>query len=168
MTEDSVLGHLGVGTSFDRYAYAWDNPLNLYDLDGRDVCVPTPFGDACAGDAAEDVGSAAGNAAGAAGSAAESAWKWTQPGRQWVSERAQDLVKEINLSTEEFLANSASIIATYAFCATATAAATAVGTPAAGVAAVATCATADAVGYGGAALDIVDEDNSLWTEELYR
>ena len=94
MTEDSVLGHLGVGTSFDRYAYAWDNPLNLYDLDGRDVCVPTPFGDACAGDAAEDVGSAAGNAAGGAGSAAENAWNWTQPGRAWVGERAQDLWKE--------------------------------------------------------------------------
>jgi hypothetical protein len=93
MTEDPVLGHLGVGTSFNRYAYAWDNPLNLYDLDGLDVCVPTPFGDACAEDAAKDVGNAAGNAAGAAGSAAESAWNWTQPGRRWVTERAQDFVK---------------------------------------------------------------------------
>lgn len=35
----------------------WDNPLNHYDLNGRDVCAPTPFGDACAGDAAEDVAS---------------------------------------------------------------------------------------------------------------
>jgi len=64
LTEDPVLGHLGVGTSFNRHAYVWDNPLNLYDLDGLDVCVPTPFGDACAEEAAEDVGNAAGNAAG--------------------------------------------------------------------------------------------------------
>ncbi len=93
MSEDPVLGHLGIGTSFNRHAYVWDNPLNLYDLDGLDVCVPTPFGDACAEEAAEDIGNAAGNAAGGAGSAAESAWNWTQPGRQWVSERAQDFFK---------------------------------------------------------------------------
>ncbi|HET7053208.1 MAG TPA: hypothetical protein VFI09_04735, partial [Solirubrobacterales bacterium] len=37
-TEDPVLGHMGVGVSVDRYPYAWDNPLNLYDLSGRDVC----------------------------------------------------------------------------------------------------------------------------------
>jgi RHS repeat-associated protein len=59
LSEDPVLGHLGKGTSVDRYLYAWDNPLKRYDLNGRDVCVPTPLGDACAGDAAEDVGSAA-------------------------------------------------------------------------------------------------------------
>ncbi|HSS94685.1 MAG TPA: right-handed parallel beta-helix repeat-containing protein [Candidatus Dormibacteraeota bacterium] len=59
LSEDLVLGHLGNGLSADRYLYVWDNPLNRYDLNGRDVCAPTPFGDACAGDAAEDVGSAA-------------------------------------------------------------------------------------------------------------
>lgn len=59
MSEDPVFGHVGVGTSFNRYAYVWDNPLNYYDLNGRDVCVPTPFGDACAEDAAEDIGSGA-------------------------------------------------------------------------------------------------------------
>lgn len=67
MSEDIVLGHLGLGISLNRYAYVWDNPLNLYDLNGRDVCVPTPFGDACAGEAAEDIGNAAGNGA-------ENAW----------------------------------------------------------------------------------------------
>jgi len=87
------LGHLGVGTSFDRYAYVWNNPLGFYDLDGRDVCIPSPWGDACAGEAAEDVGNAAGNVANGAGSGVESAWNWTQPGRQWVGERAQDFVK---------------------------------------------------------------------------
>jgi RHS repeat-associated protein len=39
MTEDPVIGHMGVGASVNRYPYVWDNPLNLYDLDGRDVCV---------------------------------------------------------------------------------------------------------------------------------
>jgi RHS repeat-associated protein len=48
-SEDPVLGHLGIGVSVNRYPYAWDNPLNRYDLNGRDVCV---FG-ACAEDAAD-------------------------------------------------------------------------------------------------------------------
>jgi RHS repeat-associated protein len=37
-SEDPVLGHMGVGASVDRYLYVWDNPLNRYDLNGRDVC----------------------------------------------------------------------------------------------------------------------------------
>jgi RHS repeat-associated protein len=53
VSEDPVLGHVGIGISSNRYPYVWDNPINLYDLNGRDVCVPTPFGDACAGDAAD-------------------------------------------------------------------------------------------------------------------
>jgi RHS repeat-associated protein len=53
LTEDPVYGHLGIGASVDHYLYVRDNPLNLYDLSGRDVCVPTPFGGACAEDAAE-------------------------------------------------------------------------------------------------------------------
>ncbi len=51
-SEDPVLGHMGNGLSFDRHLYVWDNPLNRYDLNGRDVCAPTPLGDACAGAAA--------------------------------------------------------------------------------------------------------------------
>ncbi|HEY2335395.1 MAG TPA: right-handed parallel beta-helix repeat-containing protein [Solirubrobacterales bacterium] len=57
-SEDPVLGHLGLGESVDRYLYVRDNPLGAYDLNGRDVCVPTPFGGACAGEAAEDIGNA--------------------------------------------------------------------------------------------------------------
>jgi RHS repeat-associated protein len=38
MTEDPVMGHLGVGASVDRYPYVWDNPLSRYDLNGRDLC----------------------------------------------------------------------------------------------------------------------------------
>jgi RHS repeat-associated protein len=70
-SEDPVLGHLGIGVSANRYPYAWDNPLNRYDLNGRDVCVPTPFGSACADDA----------------------WDSTAPGRQWTSDRAHDFEK---------------------------------------------------------------------------
>ncbi|HEU4705601.1 MAG TPA: RHS repeat-associated core domain-containing protein, partial [Solirubrobacterales bacterium] len=62
LSEDPVYGHLGIGASADRYLYVWDNPLNRYDLNGRDVCAPTPWGDACAGDAAEDAGNAASEA----------------------------------------------------------------------------------------------------------
>jgi RHS repeat-associated protein len=64
LTEDPVYGRLGIGASVNRYPYVRDNPLNLYDLSGRDVCVPTPFGGACAEDAAEDVASGAEDIAG--------------------------------------------------------------------------------------------------------
>ncbi|HEX5928969.1 MAG TPA: DUF6531 domain-containing protein [Solirubrobacterales bacterium] len=36
--EDPVLGTPGESQSLNRYPYARDNPLNLYDLDGREVC----------------------------------------------------------------------------------------------------------------------------------
>lgn len=32
-----MTGHLGVGISANRYPYVWDNPLNRYDLNGRDL-----------------------------------------------------------------------------------------------------------------------------------
>lgn len=67
--------------------------MNLYDLDGRDVCAPTPFGDACAGDAVEDALGKAEDGMGRVASSADDAWDWTAPGRTWVSERAQDLAK---------------------------------------------------------------------------
>jgi len=47
MTEDPVFGRLGNGTSINRYPYVWDNPLNLYDLDGRCVVDIGPLSSAC-------------------------------------------------------------------------------------------------------------------------
>jgi len=38
VAEDPVLGTPGESQSLNRYPYAWDNPVNLYDLDGREVC----------------------------------------------------------------------------------------------------------------------------------
>jgi len=38
VAEDPILGTPGQSQSLNRYPYAWDNPLNLYDLDGREVC----------------------------------------------------------------------------------------------------------------------------------
>ena len=34
-SEDPVLGRIGISPSFNHYAYVWDDPLGLYDLDGR-------------------------------------------------------------------------------------------------------------------------------------
>lgn len=42
-SEDPVLGHNGIGLSFDRHLYVWDNPLNRYDLNGRDVIPGVPI-----------------------------------------------------------------------------------------------------------------------------
>lgn len=41
-TEDPVLGHLGIGVSSNRYPYAWNNPVNRFDLGGRDVLLGSP------------------------------------------------------------------------------------------------------------------------------
>jgi len=95
-SEDPVLGHLGIGVSANRYPYVWNNPLNGYDLDGRDVCVPTPFGGACAEDAVEDVGHAA-----------EEAWNGTALGRHWIRDRAQDFVKFTGTHTFGLCVNGA-------------------------------------------------------------
>lgn len=35
MSEDPVLGQIGLGITTNRYPYVWNNPLTLYDLDGR-------------------------------------------------------------------------------------------------------------------------------------
>jgi len=52
MSEDPVLGQIGLGATSNRYPYVWDNPLGLYDLDGR---FPSPGDIAGAvGDAAND------------------------------------------------------------------------------------------------------------------
>ena len=87
-------------------------------------------------------------------------------GRHWVADRAQDFVKQIDFSTNEFIADSASILIGYGICATATAAATAVGTPVAGAAAASTCFASDAVSVGGTTMDIFDKENSLWPDSL--
>lgn len=72
--EDPVPGHLGVGASSDRYLYVWDDPLNRYDLNGRDVC---GLG-VCVGETAEDVGNAIGGAAEGVAGVAERTWE-----REW-------------------------------------------------------------------------------------
>jgi hypothetical protein len=102
LSEDPVFGHFGTGASVDRYLYVLDNPVNRYDLQGRDVCIGV-FVEVCA----EDVG----NAANTAKEAAESAWNlhkegeeainsgekklWnlTEPARHSIANRAHDFWK---------------------------------------------------------------------------
>jgi RHS repeat-associated protein len=109
-SEDPVYGHFGIGTSFDRYLYVWDNPVNRYDLNGRDVCV---FG-ACAGDAGESIAGFPGELdkgahyvekgaekmGTAAAGAADDAWDWTAPGRGWLADRSRDFWKDHGLPLE--------------------------------------------------------------------
>ncbi len=100
-TEDPVLGHLGIGVSFNRYPYTWNNPLNRYDLNGRDVCVfDARVGPDDVAEIGEDIEGGLGMANeganavdSAVGSAADDGWDWTAPGRQWTSDRAQDFWK---------------------------------------------------------------------------
>jgi RHS repeat-associated protein len=170
MTEDLVAGQLGIGVSTDRYSYVWDNPLNLYDLDGRSVCGTIGETPAVGGILESGCHAATFHPSYQPTPLenAEEMWNETSPARHWLGDRARDFVKQINFSPSEFIADSATILIGYGICATATAAATAVGTPAAGAAAAATCFTSDAVTVGGTTVDIFDKDNSLWTESLLR
>lgn len=48
VTEDPVVNRVGLGVTANRYPYGSSNPVNRNDLDGRETCVPTPLGTACA------------------------------------------------------------------------------------------------------------------------
>jgi len=101
ITEDPVFGRMGVGASADRYLYVWDNPLNYYDLNGRETCVSTPLGSVCP---VKDIEELAGGAEMArhgiekvgtgVSSVAEHAWNLTAPGRSLIANQAQDFWKE--------------------------------------------------------------------------
>jgi RHS repeat-associated protein len=101
LSEDPVLGHPTDPMTLDPYPYVLDDPLGRYDLQGRDVCVPTLLGgEACAEAAAEDAVGAAEWAAhtaieapGAVAGAAQAAWRSAWEQDEWAVERAQDFVK---------------------------------------------------------------------------
>ena|SRR5437763_9398759 len=37
MSEDPVIASTGIGQTANRYEYGWEDPVNLYDLEGRNV-----------------------------------------------------------------------------------------------------------------------------------
>ena len=138
--EDPVLGHVGIGITTNRYPYAWDNPLNLYDLDGRDVLLGMPICIlACSPEAQKE-----------------------------ISDRATDLVKEINFSTEEFIVAIAGSMGGAGICGIAAIGASAVGTPAAGAAAGTLCVTVETIGTVETVNDIFDDENGLPTDEFFK
>lgn len=55
VSEDPVLGHLGISVSANRYPYAWDNPVNRFDLSGREVPLGMPIFIAACGPSPEEV-----------------------------------------------------------------------------------------------------------------
>lgn len=48
LSEDPVVDRVGIGATANRYSYGSNDPINRNDLSGRETCVPTPFGTACA------------------------------------------------------------------------------------------------------------------------
>jgi RHS repeat-associated protein len=94
MTEDPVMGRMGVGVSVDRYPYVRDNPLSGYDLNGRELCL----GPVCAGEALEDTGEffrhEAENVVLGPVKRVQDVWNAT-PGHQWIGDRAQDFNKAV-------------------------------------------------------------------------
>jgi len=107
VTEDPVFGRIGIGASVDRYPYVWNNPLNYYDLNGRETCVSTPFGSVCPVKDIKEVAGGAGMAwhgiekvGTGVSSAAEHAWDLTAPGRSLIANQAQDFWKEYGSALE--------------------------------------------------------------------
>jgi RHS repeat-associated protein len=96
-SEDPVLGHLGIGVTANRYPYVWNNPLNRYDLNGRDAweSLEEVSGELESG--WEQVEDAAGHVA----SVAEKGWEWTAPGRRWISDRSRDFWKHFGGTLED-------------------------------------------------------------------
>jgi RHS repeat-associated protein len=166
-TEDPVLGHLGIGVSGNHYPYAWDNPVNRFDLNGREVCAPWPYDSACVGDAVEDAWDATAEARDFAGLAGDGNGGWLSEAPGALNDRMRDFVKEINFSTEEFVAALASSLGSAGICGVAAIGATAAGTPAAGAGAALLCTTIEAIGTYETLNDIFDEDNTLPTEIFY-
>lgn len=100
-SEDPVFGRMGIGASEGRYLYVWDNPLNYFDLNGRETCVATPLGSVCPVKEVEEVAGGAETAwhgieeaGNGIGSSAEHAWNWTSPARHSIANRAQDFWKK--------------------------------------------------------------------------
>jgi RHS repeat-associated protein len=100
-SEDPLFGRMGVSASMNRYPYVWDNPLNYYDLNGRETCVSTPLGSVCPVKEIEEVAGGAETAwhgieeaGNGIGSGAEHAWNWTAPARHSIADRAQDFWKK--------------------------------------------------------------------------
>ncbi len=167
-TEDPILGHLGISATINRYVYAWDNPLLYYDLNGRSVLgvAGGVIGDTwnVTGGRAWDETAGARDILGVAGDG-NGGWLNETPG--FVSDRSMDLIKEINLSTEELIAAGASSLGTAGICGIAALGATSVGTPVAGAAAAGLCVTIEAIGTVETINDIFDDENGLPTDELF-
>ena len=167
--EDPILGYPGISATLNRYAYAWGNPLLHYDLNGRSVLgdVSGVLGSTwdATGGRAWDESSGARTLIGVAGDG-NGGWLGETPG--FVSDRTTDLVKEINLSTEELIAIGASSLGSAGICGVAAIGASAAGTPAAGAAALGLCATIEAVSTVETVNDIFDDQNGLPTDELFR
>lgn len=158
-------GHVGLGISSNRYPYAWDNPLLYFDLDGRfpglsdvgSVIVDTV-------DAGWDASAGARDFLGLAGDG-NGGWLSEAPG--FISDRAQDFVKQIDFSTNEFIGNLGALAGGSAICGIAGISAGLAGTPAAGLAAARLCSALNAIGAAEAVRDILDHDNELWTNEFF-
>ncbi len=108
ITEDPILGHLGHGMSFNRYAYVWNNPLLYFDLTGRSIFgnVADAAGDAwnATGGRAWDASAGARTAVGIAGDGNGGSLSET-PGvvrgaPDYVSDRASDFVKVVNRAAD--------------------------------------------------------------------
>lgn len=139
------------GSGPNLYWYAYGNPLSFTDPSGECFpCIPSFNPVAPVEEAADQIG------------------KWASDAPGVASHVAGFIAKETDVSTEELVGALASTAGTTAMCGIMAAGASAVGTPAAGVAAYGTCTAIEVVGAYETTTDILDHDNELWTSEFFR
>ncbi|MDQ3724801.1 MAG: right-handed parallel beta-helix repeat-containing protein [Actinomycetota bacterium] len=109
LSEDPVLGKIGLGITANRYPYVWNNPLTLYDLDGRFPSI-SGAGDAVGGalDSGWDataggrdfIGVAGNGNGGAAGDFIEGSIDYAEHVEEFWSDRYGDFVKNLKESCD--------------------------------------------------------------------
>lgn len=154
------LGFAGGGANL--YWYGLGDPVDYTDPSGMCViCIDIPNPIAPIEDAVNGIVNGIENVGNQIGD-------WGSEAAGALSAAAGWIARETDVSTEELIGAVASTIGTTAMCGIAGIAASAVGTPAAGVAAYAFCTSIEVVGAYESTTDILDHDNEFWTNELFR
>ena len=158
LSEDPVLGFMGLGQSLSRYGYVLGDPLSKYDLTGRTPTISVGPVDFCVG-GIPIWGGCAGPFDLPGPSPEELIGGVFDDATELFGERAAGLIKGLNYSLYEAIGNAANSAAGAAVCGAAKK--TLLGKSGGGKAMKAACAVGAAASTGSTLEDITDDDNDV-------